>query len=95
MVHRVRWSSQTSPPEGYEYAADNNGEQQARFLLRAFEMARQKGYVGVMFVWNLNFASVAGPSDEKAGFSLIRRRRLPAPGLPSAGRDAALTDRRT
>ncbi len=73
------WSSQSNPPEGYEYAADNSEDQQARYLLRAFEMARQQGYVGVMFVWNLNFASVAGPADEKAGFSLVRADGYPRP----------------
>jgi hypothetical protein len=25
-----------------------------------------------MFVWNLNYAAVVGPEDEKAGFSLVR-----------------------
>ncbi len=73
------WSSQEEPPLGYEYAADNSEDEQARYLLRAFEMARQQGYVGVMFVWNLNFASVAGSADEKAGFSIVRADGYPRP----------------
>ena len=66
------WSSQMNPPEGYEYAADNSEEEQARYLLRAIQIATQNSYVGPMFVWNLNYASVVGPIDEKAGFSLVR-----------------------
>ncbi|MHB0877351.1 MAG: LysM peptidoglycan-binding domain-containing protein [Anaerolineae bacterium] len=66
------WSSQTPPPAGYEYAADNSEEEQAAYLRAAIEAARQLPYVGVMFVWNLNYASVTGPQDEKAGFSLVR-----------------------
>ncbi|MGI6207813.1 MAG: hypothetical protein ACOYEW_06315 [Anaerolineae bacterium] len=30
-------------------------------------------------MWNLNYASVAGPADEKAGFSLIRSDGYPRP----------------
>ncbi|MGQ9553309.1 MAG: LysM peptidoglycan-binding domain-containing protein [Anaerolineae bacterium] len=66
------WSSQAQPPAGYEYAADNSEQQQATYLYRAFEIAREKPYVGVMFIWNLNYAAVVGPADEKAGFSLVR-----------------------
>jgi len=66
------WSSQQSPPAGYEYASDNSEQEQAACLSRAVNLARQKGYVGALFVWNLNYASVAGPNDEKAGFSLVR-----------------------
>ena len=65
------WSSQSNPPAGYEYAADNTAEQQATYLVRAFQILKDKGYVGAAFVWNLNYAPVCGPADEKAGFSLM------------------------
>ena len=66
------WSSQQVPPAGYEYAAENSEEEQASYLRTAIEYARRLPYVGVVFVWNLNYASITGPQDEKAGFSLIR-----------------------
>lgn len=62
-------------PSGYEYAGDNTPAMQAANLVRAFEIARAKGYVGVMFVWNLNFAPIAEATDTyaKKAFSIINR----------------------
>jgi murein DD-endopeptidase MepM/ murein hydrolase activator NlpD len=60
-----------SPATGYEYAADNTAEEQARYIVRAYEMGRNWGWVGVMFLWNLNFGPVAGAKDEKAAFGIV------------------------
>lgn len=60
------------PAPGYEYAAQNSEGEQARYLVDAFNLARSWGWVGPMFVWNLNFAPVAGGHDEKAAFGLLR-----------------------
>jgi len=60
------------PNEGYEYAADNTELEQARYLLTALQIARDKGYMGVMFVWNLNFAPARGAADERAAFGIVR-----------------------
>jgi hypothetical protein len=62
----------TSAPAGYEYANHNTEAEQAQFLVRSIEMMRSWGWVGPVFVWNLNFAPVAGPADEKAGFGIVR-----------------------
>jgi hypothetical protein len=60
------------PNEGYEYAADNTELEQAEYLVKALQIAREKGYMGVMFVWNLNFAPARGASDERAAFGILR-----------------------
>ena len=60
------------PAAGYEYAGQNTEGEQAKYLVDAFNLARSWGYVGPMFVWNLNFAPVAGPADEKAAFGIVR-----------------------
>jgi hypothetical protein len=60
------------PNEGYEYAADNTELEQAEYLVKAFQIAREKGYMGVMFVWNLNFAPARGADDERAAFGILR-----------------------
>jgi len=67
------WASSPDPPPGYEYARDNSERDQARYLVRAFEIAQERGYVGVMFVWNLNFAPAVGEDDPfaKGAFSII------------------------
>jgi len=66
-------------PAGYEYANNNTEGEQAAYLVQAFQMARNWGWVGPMFVWNLNFAPVAGPGDEKAGFGIVRSDWSPRP----------------
>jgi hypothetical protein len=60
------------PNAGYEYAADNTEMEQADYLLEALQIARNKGYMGVMFIWNLNFAAARGNHDERAAFSILR-----------------------
>ncbi len=67
------------PAHGYEYAADNTEAEQAAWLVQAFQMARNWGWVGPMFLWNLNFAPVAGPADEKAAFGIVRADWSPRP----------------
>lgn len=59
------------PAAGYEYAADNSASEQAQYLVRAYEMGRNWGFVGPMFLWNLNFAPICGPRDEKAAFGVV------------------------
>lgn len=57
---------------GYEYSQYNSEQDQATFLVRAFEKMRNEfPYVTHMFVWNLNFRSVVGPTDEKYGFGIL------------------------
>jgi len=68
-----------SPAPGYEYAADNTAQEQAEWTVRAYQMARSWGWVGVMFLWNLNFAPVAGPQDEKAAWSIVDPNWQPRP----------------
>jgi len=58
------WASSPSPVANYEYAADNTLEEQATWTVRAYEMGRNWGWVGPMFLWNLNFKVVAGGSEQ-------------------------------
>ena len=60
-----------APARGYEYAADNTADEQAQFIVRAYQMGRNWGFIGPMFLWNLNFAPLCGPGDEKAAFSIV------------------------
>ena len=56
--------SGSSVPESYGYARDNTREEQASWTSQAFSMARDSGYVGGMFLWNLNFSIVAAGSEQ-------------------------------
>lgn len=62
----------TTPPRGFEYANNNTAAEQSAWLVRAIQMSRDWGWVGPVFVWNLNFGPASGPADEKAGFGIVR-----------------------
>lgn len=64
------WAVTGSPHPGYEYAAYNSEESRAAYLVRAYTMARNWGFVGPMFLWNLNFRIVA-PGSEQAAFGIM------------------------
>ncbi|MEP7200315.1 MAG: cellulase family glycosylhydrolase [Chloroflexota bacterium] len=57
-----------SPAGGYEYAKDNTQDQQAAWLVQAYQIGKASGYMGVMFMWNLNYNNP--PGDEKSAFSI-------------------------
>ena len=76
------------PASGYGYAAENTELEQAQFIVRAFQMGKAWGWVGPMFLWNLNFAPVSGNSNEKAAFGIVRQDWSPRPAF------AALRDMR-
>ena len=69
------------PAAGYGYAADNSEAEQAQYLVRAYQMGKSWGWVGPMFLWNLNFAPVAGNQDEKAAFGIVRHDWGPRPAF--------------
>ena len=66
------WASSGSPVAGYEYAAYNSEQQQGEYIVRAYEMMRNWGFVGVAFLWNLNY-NVTAPGSELAAFGIMGR----------------------
>ncbi len=70
-----------APVQGYEYAADNTADEQAQFITRAYQLGKNWGFVGPMFLWNLNFAPVCGAGDEKAAFSIVNAGWGPRPAF--------------
>ena len=71
------WDSCTGgapAPRGYEYCQLITREQQAANIVRAFQIGKNEWpWMGVMFVWNLNFAAAPGiaADDEKYGWSVL------------------------
>jgi hypothetical protein len=76
------------PNKGLEYQGDITEGQQADYIVRAFQWARDWDHVGVMFLWNLNYWSAAGPESEMAKYSLLRADWSPRPAY-LAVRDTA------
>jgi hypothetical protein len=64
-------SSQVAVP-GYEYSTFISEDAQARYLVQAFQIARQTPYISGVMVWNLNYQIAVPQSDEKWGFSVLR-----------------------
>lgn len=65
---------------GYEYGVNNSEEDQAAYLVRAFEIARQEWpWMGIMFVWNLNYSVVTDPADEKHPWAVLNADWSPRP----------------
>ncbi|MBN1678952.1 MAG: cellulase family glycosylhydrolase, partial [Anaerolineae bacterium] len=60
-------------PDSVPYFNYINQEQQANYIVRAFEIGRDTPYIGVMVLWNLNFASdyYVDNQDPRAGYSLL------------------------
>jgi hypothetical protein len=64
------WAVANPPPPSYEYAADNTRQEQAQWIVSAYEQAKAWGWVGPMFLWNLNYG-VTKPGSEQAAFSIL------------------------
>ncbi len=58
--------------KGYEYGTFVSEQQQAQYLVRAFELGKSYPWMGVMFVWNLNFATITQASDEKYPWAVLK-----------------------
>ena len=74
-VTEFGWSTNNLAP-GYEYGKDNTEQDQASYLVRAFQWVKTRDpWIAGMFVWNLNFATLPDlpPSDEKPPFSILNR----------------------
>jgi polysaccharide biosynthesis protein PslG len=78
-VTEFGWTTENQA-EGYEYGADVSEEDQANFLVGAFDVAReQMPWISGMFVWNLNFTTLVTPEDEKYAWSVLNENWSPRP----------------
>ena len=57
---------------GWEYAQDVSEADQARYLLRAIELRRDRMWMGPMMIWNLNIAPLLGADQSESAYGLIR-----------------------
>ncbi|GIK37438.1 MAG: hypothetical protein BroJett011_12710 [Chloroflexota bacterium] len=64
------WAVSGQPQLGYEYARDNTPEEQAQWIVEAYQMAKSWGWVGPMFLWNLDYG-VTAPGTELANFGIL------------------------
>lgn len=64
------WGVDPSPKPGYDYEKALNDDTQAKWLVSAYQIAKQKGYVGVAFLWNLDFTDMG---NETGAFHVLNR----------------------
>ncbi|MBI3972790.1 MAG: hypothetical protein HY332_16055 [Chloroflexi bacterium] len=68
----VGWSVTRIPVSGYEYGMDNTEAARGRYFARLLEQVHNEApYVTNVIIWNLNFRSVVGETDEKFGFGIV------------------------
>ncbi len=66
--------------KGYEYGADVTPQNQADYLVGAFQLARKNWpWTQAMFVWNLNYSVISPPTDEKYPWAVINSDWSPRP----------------
>ncbi|MFC2029487.1 hypothetical protein ACFLWA_02020 [Chloroflexota bacterium] len=64
------WATGWTGAPGYDYADDNTLDEQAAWTAESYQLMKQWGFVGVAFLWNLNFRVVAG-GTEKAQWGIV------------------------
>jgi hypothetical protein len=64
------WAVSSNPQAGYEYARDNTLQEQAEWIVAAYQQAKQWGWVGSMFLWNLDYG-VTAAGTELANFAIL------------------------
>ncbi len=64
------WAVGPAVDSRYGYANDNTREEQARWTVEFYQWMKSTGYVGVAFLWNLNF-SMTNPGTELQQWSIV------------------------
>jgi hypothetical protein len=70
------WATNWTGDPSYGYAQDNSRQEQAKWTAQSYKLMKQWGFVGVAFLWNLNF-SVTAPSWEGAQWGIVNSDRSP------------------
>jgi len=64
------WAVGPAVNNNYGYANDNSRDEQARWTVQFYQWMKSTGYVGVAFLWNLNF-SMTNPGTELQQWSIV------------------------
>ncbi len=66
-------------PSLYGFVEYTSVDEQAQYMVRAFQIGQESNYVGPMFAWNLNFCAAAGVDNEQCFWSLLDPVNNPRP----------------
>ncbi len=69
-------------PEGFAFALDNTLEEQASFIVQAFQQMRDSGDVWIAYLFNFDFGNKSGgPTDDPVPYSLVDTNGVPRPAF--------------
>lgn len=69
-------------PEGFEFAQDNTLEEQAKYIVQAFQQMHDSGEVWLAFLFNFDFGNKGGgPTDDPVPYSIIDTNGAPRPAF--------------
>jgi anti-sigma factor RsiW len=69
-VTEFGWGVADEKRPGYEFAADNTSEEQAQWIVEAYQWGQTQDWVGPMFLWNLDY-SLTAPGTELGFYSIL------------------------
>ena len=73
-------------PAGFEFAQDNTLEEQAQFIVQAFQQMHDEGNVWLAFQFNYDFGNKGnGPTDDPVLYSVIDTKGIPRPAFGAVG----------
>ena len=69
-------------PTGFEWVFDNSLEEQATYIVDAFQIMEQSGDVMLAFLFNFDFGNKGqGPTDDPVPYSIIDTQGIPRPAF--------------
>lgn len=72
----------TEYPVGFEFAQDNTLEEQATYIVQAYQQMYQSGDVWLAFLFNFDFGNKgSGPTDDPVPYSIIDTQGIPRPAF--------------
>ena len=82
-VTEFGWASSegyTEIPTGFEFARDNTLQEQADYIVQAFQQMHDSGNIWLAFLFNFDFGNKgSGPTDDPVPYSIIDTAGIPRP----------------
>lgn len=73
-------------PAGFEFAQDNTLEEQAEYIVQAFQQMYDSGEVWLAFLFNFDFGNKGGgPTDDPVPYSIVDTSGIPRPAFGAVG----------
>ncbi|MBI2885797.1 MAG: cellulase family glycosylhydrolase [Chloroflexi bacterium] len=77
------WASGCGAGVEWAYAQENTEQLQADYLARAYQIGKERGEIGAMFLWNLNFRTA---DQAKCAFAVLNPDGTPRPAYTALAR---------